>query len=80
MTKRWTLTTVRCIAIALAVSNAPLTAFADPQATEEQKAACTGDVMRFCFTALPNATRIVACLSNNKPQLSPACRALFNKS
>lgn len=44
--------------------------------TPEQRSACMGDVMRFCFSEIPNMSRIVACLERNKSQVSARCRAL----
>jgi hypothetical protein len=53
--------------------------FAGPQPTEEQRAACSGDYFRFCFSPSPNANTVVACLKSHKSQLSLSCRALFDK-
>ncbi|MBV8699193.1 cysteine rich repeat-containing protein [Bradyrhizobium sp.] len=43
----------------------------------EQQMACTPDVWRFCSSEVPDAGRIVACLQQNTPRLSPGCRAVF---
>ncbi len=48
--------------------------------TLEQQMACTPDVFRLCGAQIPDANRIVACLQQNTPQLSPACRAVFDSS
>ncbi len=53
--------------------------FADPQPTAEQRAACSGDYFRFCFSLSPNADTVVACLRSHKSQLSSSCRAVFDK-
>ena len=45
--------------------------------TFEQQMACTPDVWRLCGDAIPDVNRIVACLRQNKPQLSGGCRAVF---
>jgi hypothetical protein len=45
--------------------------------TMEQQMACTPDVWRLCGDAIPDVNRIVACLRQNKPQLSGGCRAVF---
>jgi len=45
--------------------------------TAEQQMACTPDVWRFCGSEVPDASRIVACLQQNTPRLSPGCRAVF---
>jgi hypothetical protein len=45
--------------------------------TWEQQMACTPDVWRLCGDQIPDVSRIVACLRQNKPQLSNGCRAVF---
>lgn len=45
--------------------------------TMEQQMACTPDVWRLCSSEIPDVNRIVACLRQNTPQLSNACRAVF---
>src|ERR1700736_3005609 len=45
--------------------------------TLEQQMACTPDVFRLCGAQIPDVNRIVACLRQNTPQLSGACRAVF---
>jgi len=56
---------------------APLSATAYNQADVD---ACTPDVMRLCLNAIPDATRVTLCLSQNKRLLSPACSSVFNRS
>jgi hypothetical protein len=46
--------------------------------TDEQRQACTSDVMRLCSAEVPDVNRIVACLHREKPRLSPGCRAVFD--
>jgi hypothetical protein len=48
--------------------------------TFEQQMACTPDVFRLCGREIPDANRIVACLRQNTPQLSVACRAVFESN
>ncbi len=45
--------------------------------TAQQQAACIGDVFRLCGSYIPNVSNIVACLKEQKPNLSPACRVVF---
>jgi hypothetical protein len=45
----------------------------------EKRAACTGDVMRLCFSKIGNMDRIEGCLRAHRPQLSGTCKALFDK-
>ena len=47
--------------------------------TKEDEAACRPDVFRLCSAAIPNQTRIVACLERNKRQLSSACYRVFDR-
>jgi hypothetical protein len=44
----------------------------------EQRAACTPDVLRLCGSAIPNVDRIVACLKQQRPNLSKSCQAVMN--
>src|SRR5215813_2792573 len=46
--------------------------------TQEERMACAGDVFRFCFSEIPNVSRIVGCLAREKQQLSAGCRAVFD--
>lgn len=48
-------------------------------ATAEQRAACTPDAFRLCAGEIPNIPAITACMRKNRPNLSPACRAVFPK-
>ena len=49
----------------------------ETRGTMEQQMACTPDVMRLCSDLIPDADRIAGCLRQNTPQLSGACRAVF---
>jgi hypothetical protein len=48
--------------------------------TMEQQMACTPDVWRLCGDQIPDVNRIVACLQRNTPNLSGACRAVFESN
>jgi hypothetical protein len=52
----------------------------DYRGTLEQQLACTPDVFRLCGEQIPDANRIVACLRQNTPQLSGACRSVFESN
>jgi len=52
----------------------------DYRGTLEQQFACTPDVFRLCGEQIPDANRIVACLRQNTPQLSGACRSVFESN
>jgi hypothetical protein len=46
----------------------------------EAREACTPDVMRLCNDYIPDIPQIVACLKHERPNLSPACGAIFAAS
>lgn len=52
----------------------------EERGTMEQQMACTPDVWRLCFDQIPDVGRITACLRQNTPQLSGACRAVFESN
>jgi hypothetical protein len=43
------------------------------------KAACEGDALRFCGSAIPDRDRVKACLLQNFKQLSPDCQSQFRE-
>ena len=45
--------------------------------TEQQRVACTPDMLRLCSWEIPNVDRIVACLRREKSQLSAGCRQVL---
>lgn len=61
--------------IAIAVIACAETAFA--QGTDQEREACTPDVMRLCGQFIPDSDRITNCLRNAGPRLSPGCYAVF---
>lgn len=74
------------IVLSLAISIAGGIAAQNParsdeyRGTMEQQLACTPDVFRLCGDQIPDVNRIVACLRQNTPQLSGACRAVFESN
>jgi len=66
------------IAIA-AISSATLAFPAFAQGTAQQRAACEGDAFKFCAADIPSAEKIEACLRAKLSEISPACRAEFEK-
>jgi hypothetical protein len=54
-------------------------AFADFKPTAAERSDCMGDAMSLCSHAIPNVDRVLACLVSKKSQLSPSCRAHFDK-
>ena len=57
----------------------PTLAAGQLEATPERRAACMGDALMFCSSAIPNKGRIATCLASKMDQLSPRCRAQFAK-
>src|SRR6266446_10880504 len=62
------------LATALAVSMWPA---ASRAYTPEQEQACSGDAFRLCSADIPDVDRVTVCMTRNKSQLSPGCRAFF---
>jgi hypothetical protein len=77
---------VHRIVLSLATSVACIVAAQVPawseeyRGTMEQQMACTPDGWRLCFSEIPDVSRITACLQQNTPQLSGACRAVFESN
>jgi hypothetical protein len=59
----------------IAASAAAITAHA--QGTDEERRACTPDVMRLCREHVPNVSAIVQCLVDKRPELSPECKMVM---
>ena len=47
--------------------------------TQADQQACTDDVFRLCNQFVPDEQRIVACLIQNRRNLSLACQAVFSR-
>jgi hypothetical protein len=47
--------------------------------TEEQQEACFEDAIKFCGSEIPDVQRITACMVRNIHELSPRCRAQFDR-
>jgi hypothetical protein len=60
------------------LSTAALASVSKP--TAEERGACMGDAISLCIAALPNKARIASCLASKMSQLSPRCRAQFDKA
>ena len=50
-----------------------------PEGTPEDRAACEGDVRRFCQAAIPDNMRVLACLQQNRARIGAACRGVLEK-
>ena len=46
------------------------------QGTSRQRSACMGDAFRFCSSAIPNVSRVTACMKSNYARLTPLAQTL----
>jgi hypothetical protein len=61
------------VAIVVAATVYSTSSFADV-GTAEQRAACTGDVLRLCATSIASNDAIIGCMTKNKDNLSKRCK------
>jgi hypothetical protein len=47
------------------------------QGTPQERAACQGDVKKYCEAALPDTMRVANCLQTNRNRISPACNQVL---
>jgi hypothetical protein len=47
------------------------------QGTPEERAACQGDVHKYCERELPDVMRVASCLQANRQRLTAACRQVL---
>jgi hypothetical protein len=47
--------------------------------SQAEQQACTDDVFRLCNQFVPDEPRIIACLKENRRNLSPACQTVFSR-
>ena len=64
--------------VVVAVTLATWTTSGFALGTAEQRAACTPDVFRLCSSEIPNVSRIIVCLKQQKPNLSKPCQAVMS--
>jgi hypothetical protein len=64
------------LSLVLVASSTPSFAVGDAEA----RAACTGDVFRYCVSALGSLDRIISCLKQQKPKISKPCQAVMAAS
>ncbi len=55
----------------------PLPPLPGMQGTPEERAACQGDVHKYCERELPDVMRVASCLQANRTRISPACRQVL---
>lgn len=73
------LTNALFAAVAIALGSASASA-QENQGTAEQRAACTPDAFRLCSAYIPDPSAVEACLRQRKPNLSEACKAVFDQA
>ena len=64
------------LAVALAVATFSTGAFAQ---TADEQQACMNDAFRVCSATIPDRNKTIACMVQNKAQLSAACQVVMNK-
>ena len=65
------------VMLAASLSNAIAVA-QENRGSPAQRAACAPDAFRLCASYIPDAANVEACLRQRKPDLSDACRAVFD--
>jgi len=79
---------LRTIALLLLIAAGPGTASAQQfpfliplpgmdQGTPQERAACQGDVQKYCETALPDTMRVANCLQTNRSRISKSCQQVL---
>jgi hypothetical protein len=48
--------------------------------SRQQRAACAPDAFRLCAGYIPDPSRVEQCLRQSEPDLSDACRLVFEQS
>lgn len=66
------------IALALVFAAGVLATPALGQSSQEQQL-CMDDAFKVCGHTIPDRTRTIACMVQNKPRLSSACQMVMNK-
>jgi hypothetical protein len=66
------------ISLAVALTVATFSTGALAQSNEEQQA-CMNDAFRVCSATIPDRNRTIACMVQNKAQLSAACQVVMDK-
>ena len=64
------------LAVALAVATFSTGALAQ---TAQEQQACMNDAFRVCSATIPDRNRTIACMVQNKAQLSAACQVVMDK-
>jgi hypothetical protein len=77
MNRIWKLTSASVVlSLVLAASSTPSFAVGEAEA----RAACTGDVFRYCVSSLGSLDRIISCLKQQRSHISKPCQAVMTAS
>jgi hypothetical protein len=77
MKRIWKLTSASIVlSLVLAASSTPSFAVGEAEA----RAACTGDVFRYCVSSLGSLERIISCLKQQRSHISKPCQAVMAAS
>jgi len=76
MKRIWKLTSAPIVLSFVLTSSTPSFAVGEAEA----RAACTGDVFRYCASAIPNLDRIIVCLKQKRQNISKPCQAVMSAS
>lgn len=49
------------------------------ESRDEQAHACRSDALHFCMADVPHKAKITECMKRHYDQLSPECKAMFDK-
>jgi len=77
MKQFWKLTSA-CVVVSLVFAASSSPSFAVGEA--EARAACTGDVFRYCVSSLGSLERIISCLKQQRSHISKPCQAVMAAS
>jgi hypothetical protein len=70
----------RCIVLVAALLCATTASAQENRGTPEQRAACAPAAFRLCAGYIPDPIRVEQCLRQSKPDLTDACRLVFEQS
>ena len=69
-----------CIAVLAMMLCATTASAQENHGTAQQRAACMSDAFRLCSSYIPDPTAVEQCLRQNTPNLSDACRSVFEQA
>ncbi len=70
---------VGAILVTLASASAAMALSKQPSLREQAEAVCYNDAVRLCNDDIPDETKVTACMTKNRAQLSPSCGKIFDK-